>query len=65
VALFSVSHMPQEVRAKVANLKLIIDKNSIKIEGKTASYYIKQMAQEAVRRFLPEIKIENCIAVEY
>jgi hypothetical protein len=49
---------------QVRNLAVKLGGEHVTLDGQAATYYVKQLAQHAVLDLLPDIRIENAIAVE-
>jgi hypothetical protein len=60
-----LEHLIQErTGRRVRNLTLEVHPGRVVLRGTAASYYVKQLAQHAVRDVLAEARIDNAIAVE-
>jgi hypothetical protein len=49
---------------RIRNLKIEMRPERLILHGQTATYYVKQLAQQGIRDFLPQICLENSISVE-
>lgn len=49
---------------QIRNLAVKLGGEYVTLDGQAATYYVKQLAQHAVLDLLPDIRIENAIAVE-
>jgi hypothetical protein len=60
--------LEQQVRLRtgrrVRNLAIELRPEQVILRGQTASYYVKQLAQHGVRDILPDVRLENTIAVD-
>ncbi|HYV35211.1 MAG TPA: hypothetical protein VE988_05875 [Gemmataceae bacterium] len=48
---------------RVRNLDIELEPERIVLHGETMSYYIKQLAQQGIREYLPHVRLENAIQV--
>ena len=48
---------------RVLNLDIDLQPERVVLHGRAVSYYVKQLAQEGVREFLPHVALENEIIV--
>ena len=48
---------------RIRNLDIRLDPEGVVLHGQTMSYHVKQLAQQGVREFLPNIRLENAIQV--
>jgi hypothetical protein len=48
----------------IRNLTIEMRPERVVLRGQAATYYVKQLAQQGVRDFLPQICLENSISVE-
>jgi hypothetical protein len=64
-------HLQRELEKRVLNrtgrrvrdLAVELMPESVVLRGQAASYYVKQLAQQEVRDFLPHVRLENAIVV--
>ncbi len=63
VSEFEIAALPAEVLSRVSGLSVKVDGNRVRIEGRTTTFYFKQITQEAVRKLHPKLEIENKIQV--
>lgn len=49
---------------RVRNLRVELSPEQITLCGETASFYVKQLAQESVRALLPTVRLSNTIVVQ-
>ena len=49
---------------RVRDLAIEMSSERIVLRGRTSSFYVKQLAQHGVREMLPNICLENTIAVD-
>jgi hypothetical protein len=69
--VWSSSHLKSELESRVLartgrrvrQLDVEIRPERVVLRGLTATYYIKQLAQQEVRDFLPHAHLENAIVV--
>jgi hypothetical protein len=48
---------------RVRNLAVELEPERIVLRGLTATYYVKQLAQQEIRDILPDARLENAIEV--
>jgi len=48
---------------QVRNLDIELLPEGVILHGEVMSYYVKQLAQQGVREFLPHIRLDNAIQV--
>jgi hypothetical protein len=48
---------------RVRNLAVELHSECVVLRGSASSYYVKQMAQQAIRDQLPSVPLENAITV--
>jgi len=48
---------------QVRNLDIELLPESVVLRGETMSFYVKQLAQQEVREFLPHVRLDNAIQV--
>jgi len=49
---------------RIRNLAIELDPERVVLRGQASSFYVKQMAQQGIRDFLPDLVLENSIVVE-
>jgi hypothetical protein len=49
---------------RVRELAIELRPECVILRGRTASYYVKQLAQQGVRDLLPHVYLENAITVD-
>jgi hypothetical protein len=49
--------------SKVRNLGIELSPEGIRLFGQTTTFYVKQLAQQCIREFLPEVRLVNDINV--
>jgi hypothetical protein len=49
---------------RIRNLAIELDPERVVLRGQASSFYVKQMAQQGIRDFLPNLVLENSIEVE-
>lgn len=52
-----------QTNRQVWNLAVEVSPEHVVLRGETDSFYAKQMAQESVKKMLPEIRLVNAICV--
>jgi hypothetical protein len=57
-------HLRTRTGRRIRNLAIELDPNRIVLRGQASSFYVKQMAQQGIRDFLPDLLLENSIVVE-
>lgn len=50
--------------AELRRIRVRIEGSDVLLVGQVSSYYLKQLAQEAMRRFIGKMQICNCISVD-
>lgn len=48
---------------RVQNLDIQLSPDGVTLQGKTFTFYDKQMAQHSVREMLPDVRLNNAIIV--
>lgn len=49
---------------RVLNLAVELSSERVVLRGRTATYHVKQLAQQGVRDLLPHVRLDNAIEVE-
>lgn len=49
---------------RIRNLAIELAPERVILRGQTTTYYIKQLAQHGIRDILPDVRLENTIAVD-
>jgi len=57
-------HVRTRTGRRIRNLAIEMDLERVILRGQASSYYVKQMAQQSIRDFLPHLLLENSIIVE-
>jgi hypothetical protein len=57
------THVLARTGRRVRGLTISISPDRILLQGQTATYHIKQLAQHGVREMLPDVPVENAIVV--
>ena len=57
-------HLRTRTGRRIRNLAIELDPNRVVLRGQASSFYVKQMAQQGIRDFLPDLLLENSIVVE-
>jgi hypothetical protein len=57
-------HVRTRTGRRIRNLAIELDPNRVVLRGQASSFYVKQMAQQGIRDFLPDLLLENSIVVE-
>ena len=57
-------HLRTRTGRRIRNLAIELDPNRVVLRGQASSFYVKQMAQQGMRDFLPDLLLENSIVVE-
>ena len=62
------SELERQVRIRtgrrIRNLAIELAPERVILRGQTTTYYIKQLAQHGIRDILPDVCLENTIAVD-
>jgi len=48
---------------QVRNLGIELSPDGVRLFGQTTTYYVKQLAQQSIREFLPKVRLVNDINV--
>jgi hypothetical protein len=48
---------------QIRNLDIELLPEGVVLRGQAMSYYVKQLAQQGVREFLPDVRLDNAIQV--
>jgi hypothetical protein len=56
-------HIQARTGRRVRGLRVEVGTGGVVLRGLAASYHVKQLAQHGVRDLLPEVPLENAIAV--
>ncbi len=57
-------HVRLRTGRRVRNLAVELYPERVVLLGQASTYYVKQLAQQGVRDVLPDVRLENRIAVE-
>jgi len=57
-------HVRIRTGRRIRNLAIELDLHRVVIRGQVSSFYVKQMAQQGIRDFLPDLVLENSLVVE-
>jgi hypothetical protein len=57
-------HVHIRTGRRVRNLTVELHPERVVLHGRADSYYVKQLAQQGVRDLLPDVCLQNAIAVE-
>jgi hypothetical protein len=49
---------------RVRNLAIEVRPERVVVRGRASTYYVKQLAQQGIREFLPDAFVENAIIVD-
>jgi hypothetical protein len=49
--------------SQVRNLGIELSPDGVRLFGQTTTYYVKQLAQQSIREFLPKVRLVNDINV--
>ena len=49
---------------RIRNLAIELAPERVILRGQTTTYYVKQLAQHGIRDILPDVRLENTIAVD-
>ncbi len=55
----------QSGRRTLANIQVHVDDGIVVLSGKVDSYFLKQLAQEAIRQHAIGLRIHNCLSVQW
>lgn len=62
---FDLEHrVRQRTGRRIRNLRIELSPERVVLRGQTTSYYVKQLAQHGIRDILPQLRLENTIAVD-
>ena len=48
---------------RIRNLDIKLSPDGVILQGQTATFYVKQLAQHGVREVLPDVRLQNAIQV--
>ncbi len=57
-------HVRTRTGRRVRDLTVELQQGRVVLRGQTATYHVKQLAQQGVRDLLPEVHLENAIVVD-
>jgi hypothetical protein len=57
-------HLRTRTGRRIRNLNIELEPQRVILRGQVSSYYVKQMAQQGIRDFLPHLLLENSLVVE-
>jgi hypothetical protein len=57
-------HVRRRTGRRIRNLAIELDPHRVVLRGQVSSFYVKQMAQQGIRDFLPDLLLENSLVVE-
>ena len=57
-------HVRTRTGRRIRNLAIELDPGRVVLRGQASSFYVKQMAQQGIRDFLPNLLLQNSIVVE-
>jgi hypothetical protein len=57
------SHVLACTGTRLQNLDIQLSPEGIRLNGQTATFYVKQLAQHSVRQMLPDVSLQNDITV--
>ena len=57
-------HVRTRTGRRIRNLAIELDIDRVVLRGQASSFYVKQMAQQGILDFLPDLLLENSIEVE-
>jgi hypothetical protein len=56
-------HVLERTGRRILNLNIEWQPEHVVLHGQTSSFHVKQLAQQGVREFLPDIRLVNAIQV--
>jgi hypothetical protein len=57
------SHIINRTGTRIRNLAIQLSPDGVSLQGETATFYVKQLAQHSVREMLPDVRLQNDIMV--
>lgn len=57
------SHILARTGSRLRNLNIQLSTDGIRLIGQTATFHVKQLAQHSIREMLPDVRLQNDIAV--
>ena len=57
------NHVLARTSRQVRNLDIEVLPEGVVLKGEAMSFYVKQLAQQGVREFLPNVRLQNAIQV--
>ena len=61
----AASHLLKHLRGRLRNPRVLVRKDGVGIRGRTKAYYVKQLAQHAVKQHVSLPIAANEIVVDY
>ena len=58
-----ISHVHARTGGRVKNFLLELSPDRVVLQGNASSFHVKQLAQQGVRELLPQLPLQNAIAV--
>jgi hypothetical protein len=59
-----LEHVRCRTGRRVLGLTVEVQPEGVVLQGRTATYHVKQLAQQAVRELLPAVRLQNAIVVD-
>jgi hypothetical protein len=58
-----LEHVRRRTGRRVLDLTVEVRPEGVVLHGRTATYHVKQLAQQGVRELLPDVRLDNFIEV--
>lgn len=52
-----------QTNRRISNLAIEVEPEQVTLRGETTTFHAKQLAQESVRKFVPQMRLVNAIQV--
>jgi hypothetical protein len=60
-----LEHVRHRTGRRVLGLAVEMRPDGVVLRGRTATYHVKQLAQQGVREMLPDVRLHNAIVVDH
>jgi hypothetical protein len=59
-----LEHVRRRTNRRVVGLRVEVRPEGIVLHGRSATYHVKQLAQQGVREMMPDVRLHNAIVVD-
>jgi hypothetical protein len=59
-----LEHVHRRTSRRVLSLTVEVRPEEVVLRGRTATYHVKQLAQQGVRELWPDVRLQNAIVVD-